>query len=117
MVCARPMATSNKIADSAHHKVFRAIRRGELEHPTNLPCADAEDNFYCSASEYHHEDYAKPLDVIPLCRYHHKKRHHKKRHEHGRYFLQGKQKRQGKICEQNTSGAINKQTSTQRNVA
>lgn len=28
----------NKLADRAHHVVFRAIRRGILEHPSNVPC-------------------------------------------------------------------------------
>jgi hypothetical protein len=48
--------------DAAHRMVRNAIRRGEL---SKEPC------FICSTRlkvEAHHQDYAKPLDVIWLCK-------------------------------------------------
>jgi hypothetical protein len=54
---------------SANLSVFHAIRRGDLE---RKPCE------VCGAetSEAHHPDYAKPLDVMWLCRSHHIQWHH-----------------------------------------
>jgi len=44
--------------------VMRAIRNGSLSYPDQRNCA------MCSmtACEYHHPDYSRPLDVIPLCK-------------------------------------------------
>lgn len=50
-------------------KVFRAIESGKL---TREPCS------VCGATEYvdgHHNDYTKPLDVVWLCRTHHRRLH------------------------------------------
>lgn len=48
----------------AHYQVARAIRHGTLPRPSDFSCAD------CSrqADRYDHRDYAKPLDVAPVCR-------------------------------------------------
>jgi hypothetical protein len=53
----------------AGQAVTRAIASGELKRG---PCAKCGTNIRV---EGHHEDYAKPLDVIWLCRYHHRLRH------------------------------------------
>lgn len=55
--------------DRARKMVYRAIKAGELVRGS---CAD------CGATEKthaHHEDYARPLDVIWLCRSCHRARH------------------------------------------
>ena len=48
----------------AHGVVGRAIRGGELAHPTTLACTDCG----VPAQQYDHRDYNKPLDVQPVCR-------------------------------------------------
>lgn len=48
--------------------VDNAVRRGKL---VKLPCQVCGD----PKSEGHHEDYSKPLDVVWLCRIHHKELH------------------------------------------
>ena len=61
---------------SAHLAVKRALYAGTLVKPDhcagdtvyNLPCARAN-------PDAHHDDYEKPLDVLWLCRKHHKLRH------------------------------------------
>jgi hypothetical protein len=55
----------------AHQKVRYAIRSGKLPKPSDCTCA------HCGvpAKEYHHEDYSKPLDVIPICKSCHYKHH------------------------------------------
>lgn len=58
---------------SAHLKVWYAVKTGKLPHVTKLTCADCGK----PAQNYHHEDYSKPLDVVPLCRYCHAARHAK----------------------------------------
>jgi hypothetical protein len=57
---------SDKVA--AHRLVHVALLRGDLE---RLPC------FVCAKAkaEAHHDDYSKPLDVIWLCRQHHRELH------------------------------------------
>lgn len=52
----------------AHKAVHRALRLGQI---SRRPCAD------CGApeTEGHHDDYAKPLEVVWLCRTHHRRRH------------------------------------------
>jgi len=57
------------VALAAHGAVKTAIRQGKL---TRQPCRD------CGTSERvqaHHEDYAKPLDVVWLCPKHHREAH------------------------------------------
>lgn len=58
-------------ADSAHCHVTRAIRDGRL---TREPCVVCGT---CNRLHAHHEDYAKPLDVIWLCVRHHRLHHAK----------------------------------------
>lgn len=53
--------------DKAHQLVAKAKSFGELPHlGGTIMCS------YCneSATGYHHEDYNKPLDVLPVCRSH-----------------------------------------------
>ena len=51
--------------------VNHAIRAGKLPRPDTLFCT------YCYkiAAHYHHSDYSKPLEVVPLCRKCHRKIH------------------------------------------
>lgn len=53
---------------SAHNKVARAVRKGEL---TKKPCC------ICGSEKSlaHHESYDRPLDVTWYCQVHHKQRH------------------------------------------
>jgi hypothetical protein len=48
----------------AHYQVARAIRKGDLPHPSQFPCED------CGGPSIHydHRDYSKPLAVSPVCR-------------------------------------------------
>lgn len=48
----------------AHYEVRRAVRNGLLRPAHELACVDCSK----SAREYDHRDYAKPLDVVPVCR-------------------------------------------------
>jgi hypothetical protein len=48
-----------------------AITRGDLPKVSTCTCEDCK----VQAQDYHHEDYSKPLDVVPLCRKCHIKRH------------------------------------------
>lgn len=59
----------NKLKKIAHQKVAYAIQKGEL---VRQPCEK------CGTTENvvaHHEDYNKPLEVVWLCKFHHKERH------------------------------------------
>lgn len=51
-------------AAAAHTAVARAVRKGELPLAKSCQCAD------CGrvAEQYDHRDYARPLDVQPVCR-------------------------------------------------
>lgn len=51
----------------AHHKVEIAIKKGKILKEPCTVCGSEK-------SEGHHEDYSKPLEVIWLCRLHHKLR-------------------------------------------
>lgn len=48
----------------AHYQVARAIRLGNLKHPSCFACTD------CGGASIHydHRDYLKPLEVEPVCR-------------------------------------------------
>ena len=56
---------------AAHDMIGSAVRRGDLPRISTCDCVDCG----IQATEYHHEDYSKPLDVEPLCRMCHIKRH------------------------------------------
>jgi len=59
----------NKLKTKAHGEVGYAIQTGKL---VRQPCER------CGTTEHvvaHHEDYSKPLDVVWLCKHHHKERH------------------------------------------
>ncbi len=59
----------------AHNEVLYAIKKERLIPVSKCMCLDCG----ASAKEYHHEDYSKPLDVIPLCYCCHKNRHKSKK--------------------------------------
>lgn len=52
----------------AREAVSRAVKSGKLK---RLPCEVCGDQ----NSQAHHEDYSRPLDVVWLCRKHHRQRH------------------------------------------
>lgn len=56
--------------DRARHQARKHHGRGKIE----SPCQDCGG----SAVDLHHEDYERPLDVVPLCEGCHFKRHGKK---------------------------------------
>lgn len=59
----------NKIKHKAHQAVSYAIQTGKL---IRQPCEK------CGTTQHvvaHHEDYNKPLDVVWLCKHHHRERH------------------------------------------
>ena len=62
---------NNKHKAQAHSIVWCAIERGDLPRADTQICIDCG----CNATEYHHEDYTKPLEVLALCRPCHRKRH------------------------------------------
>jgi len=53
---------------SAHNKVARAIKNGDIVRSPCVRCGEAK-------SLAHHEDYDRPLDVMWLCQPCHKQRH------------------------------------------
>ena len=53
---------------AAHHAVQQAIDRGDLRRRPCERCGDQN-------TDGHHENYGKPLEVIWLCRLHHRQRH------------------------------------------
>lgn len=60
---ARPLAADKFWQQKAAYWVYEAIRRGVLQHPTRFKCTDCERQ----AGYYDHRDYARPLDVEPVC--------------------------------------------------
>lgn len=54
----------------AHYAVSNAIRDKRMERKPCEVCGDLK-------SHAHHDDYAKPLDVVWLCAKHHQRLHHK----------------------------------------
>lgn len=68
---AKEYTTNNPDRRKAHVTLGNAIRDGRI-----IPwpvCAIPECN---SKSEAHHPDYSRPLDVVWLCRHHHRRAHH-----------------------------------------
>ncbi len=57
--------------------VSRAVKDGVLPPVKTRQCQDCKKR---NAQHYHHEDYDKPLEVIPLCVSCHHVRHGKKSH-------------------------------------
>ena len=53
----------HRIQRNTSAKVSRAISNGILKHPSKLKCVDCGKKAQC----YDHRDYAKPLDVVPVC--------------------------------------------------
>lgn len=67
----------NPFADWAHSATRAASRRGLIQKQPCEVCGDAN-------SEAHHPDYSQPLNVVWLCRAHHKALHARmKRAERG----------------------------------
>ena len=52
----------------ARSKLSSALRRGDIERQPCVVCGNPK-------SDGHHDDYSKPLEVVWLCRKHHKQRH------------------------------------------
>ena len=69
------MPTKNLVAHAVHNKVYRAIRSGKLDPPYYMTCRKCG----VSPCEYHHPNYKRPLKVVPLCRWCHRRVHKKKR--------------------------------------
>jgi len=63
---------TDPIAIRAHRKVSYAVRMKHIPPAKNLICK------HCGkqAQQYHHPDYSKPLDIIPLCKLCHEAVHH-----------------------------------------
>lgn len=55
--------------ESAHKKVSYAIEHGRLERAPCMICGDER------RVQAHHDNYARPLDVVWLCQRHHLERH------------------------------------------
>ena len=49
---------------ASHRIVTLAVKAGIIKRASDMTCADCG----CSATEYDHRDYMKPLDVDPVCR-------------------------------------------------
>lgn len=61
----RAARLTRAIAAAAHMAVFLAVRAGRLPRlDGSVPCVDCRQ----PATEYDHREYAKPLDVEPVCR-------------------------------------------------
>ena len=58
----------NPLAVWAHSALRSGLRRGLVKQEPCEECGDPN-------SEAHHESYARPLDVVWVCRRHHKQRH------------------------------------------
>jgi hypothetical protein len=61
-------ATKNKLARWAHIALRNGVRGGLIEKEPCEVCGSIE-------AEAHHPDYSKPLEVVWLCRKHHKAAH------------------------------------------
>jgi hypothetical protein len=58
--------------DKAREAIHRAVRYNKIDKPKTCSMLSAE----CKGKiDGHHSDYSKPLDVIWVCDYHHKKLH------------------------------------------
>lgn len=57
------MRMNNSRNQKARYLTRLEIRTRRLPHPTELKCEQCNKQ----ATEYHHKDYGKPLDVTPLC--------------------------------------------------
>lgn len=51
----------------AHDKVTDEIRAGRLKPASSFQCAFCDSQ----AAHYHHNDYSKPLEILPVCYQHH----------------------------------------------
>lgn len=61
----------NRKNHATHHVVRAAVKSGQLPHIDTQSCAHCGQ----AAAEYHHPDYSRPLDVVPLCHSCHKRVH------------------------------------------
>jgi len=59
--------------NKAHTAIHNAVSRGKIPSASSLSCIDCGGQ----AQEYHHPDYTKPMEVVPLCIKCHKRRHWK----------------------------------------
>jgi hypothetical protein len=65
----------NPEKSKAQYEVMYAIRKGNLLPARECACLDCG----AVAKDYHHEDYSKPLEVVPLCVLCHNARHANKK--------------------------------------
>lgn len=72
----REWREKNKDKTRAHDALNRAIKSGSVPPASSRPCALRLDSL-CDevATDYHHHDYSRPLDVYPVCRPCHKRLH------------------------------------------
>ena len=59
---------ANRIKTRAHNKVKYALKRKKIEREPCIICDRPN-------AEAHHEDYSRPLDIVWLCREHHRGLH------------------------------------------
>lgn len=69
-VASKKWKQNNPAARSAHRKLEDAVRRGDLVRPTTCSACGKR-----CRPDGHHADYAKPLEVIWLCSFCHRKTH------------------------------------------
>jgi len=67
----RSWAQRNPQASLARQKLMRARRRGEVTPPATCQIAECE----ATSLVAHHADYGRPLDVLHICRRHHRLLH------------------------------------------
>ena len=72
IVCVHIQAENPELLVEANLFIQKAIRNGTIQPASKQKCADCGKQ----AKDLHHEDYAKPEEVIPLCRSCHKLRHY-----------------------------------------
>lgn len=63
--------TSKVLVKKAHTAIAKEIKADRMPHASTLKCQQCPGQAY----HYHHEDYTKPLEVIPLCRSCHRRIH------------------------------------------
>jgi hypothetical protein len=67
-----PLTAEQRKRNNARSYLHVYVKRGKIK---KLPCEECQN----SKSEGHHPDYSKPLQVIWLCKKHHRKKHYAKR--------------------------------------
>lgn len=71
----RRYRASKRDQHEVREQVMVAISTGEIPHPETLMCCIGFDSCRGKATQYHHVDYSKPLDVFPVCQSCHQRWH------------------------------------------